>query len=126
MSEYGRTQFQFVRFQAYQQLGKQSEAQEIVGWFRQHKADSQETAQSTFLESGDVDGAATLLVSRLGDAEERATALAEIQNYAQTPRTERQKKIAALNESMLSRPDVAAAIAQYGRREKFSIYSLEY
>lgn len=126
MSEYGRTQFQFVRFQAYQQLGKESEAQEIVAWFRQHKADSLETAQSTFLESGDADGAATLLVSRLGDAEERATALAEIQNYAQTPRTERQKKLAALNESLLSRPDVAAAIAQYGRREKFSIYSLEY
>jgi tetratricopeptide (TPR) repeat protein len=126
MSEYGSTQFQFVRFQAYQQLRKEREAQEIVAWMREHQADSRDTAQSTLLEAGDIDGAAALLLARLDDANERATTLASIQNYAQTPRTERQQKLNALNETLLARADVAAAIAKYGRREKFPIYSLEY
>jgi tetratricopeptide (TPR) repeat protein len=126
MSEYGSTQFQYVRFQAYEQLGKKPEAQEIVTWMREHQEDSKETAQDTLLEAGDIDDAAALLLSRLNSVEERTSTLAGIQTYAQTPRTERQQKLDALNEALLARADVAAAIAQYGRREKFPIYSLEY
>jgi tetratricopeptide (TPR) repeat protein len=126
MSEYGSTQCQYVRFQAYQQLGKESEAREIVAWMREHQADSKETAQDTMLEAGDADGAAVLMLARLNDADDRAGTLASIQTYAQTPRTERQQKLDALVETLLARTEVAAAIAQYGRREKFPIYSLEY
>jgi tetratricopeptide (TPR) repeat protein len=126
MSEYGSTQYQFVRFQAYQQSGKEREAGEIVAWMREHQDDSKETAQDTLLEAGDTEGAAALLLSRLQDAEERATALASIQSYAQTPRTEYQQKLDAIKETLFARADVAAAIAQYGRRETFPIYSLEY
>jgi tetratricopeptide (TPR) repeat protein len=126
MSEYGRTQCQFVRFQAFQQQGKESEVREIVTWIREHQKDSLETAQSILLEAGDVDGAATLLITRLRDADDRATALAEIQEYAVPPRTERRKMLHALNENLLARADVVAAIAEVGRREKFPIYSLSY
>ena len=126
MSEYGSTQYQFVRFQAYQQLGKDTEAKAIVAWMREHQDDSLETAQGTLLESGDSDGAAALLVTRLNDANERAGALASVQHYGKTPRTERQLKIDALTETFLARADVVAAIAQYGRRETFPIYSLEF
>jgi tetratricopeptide (TPR) repeat protein len=126
MSEYGRTQLQFVRFQANQQLGKEAETQQLVTWMREHKDDSMETAQDALLEAGDVDGAAALMLARLNDADDRTGALAEIQIYAQVPRTERQKKTDALAETLLARPDVAAAIAQYGRREAFPIYSLEF
>jgi tetratricopeptide (TPR) repeat protein len=126
VSDYGRIQFQFVRFQAYQQLGKASEAREVATWLLEHKADDMETAQGTLLESGDVDGAAALLISRLKDAEERSSVLSEIQMYAQTPRTERQKKLDAQREALLTRADVVAAVAEYGRREKLPIYSLEY
>jgi tetratricopeptide (TPR) repeat protein len=126
MSDYGRTQLQFVRFQAYQQLGKQNEAEQIVAWMREHQRDAMQTAQSTLLEAGDADAAAALLVSRLRDADERATALAEIQTYSEAPRTDRQKKIDALWETLLARPDVTAAVTQFGRREKFPIYSVEY
>lgn len=126
MSGYGRTQCQFVRFQAYHQLGNADKVEEIVAWMRQNQKDSMQTVQDTLLEAGDVDGAAALLISRLKDAEERAEALAEIQLYAETPRTERQKKLAELKESLLARTDVAAGIAEFGRREKFPIYSLEY
>jgi tetratricopeptide (TPR) repeat protein len=126
MSEYGRTQCQYVRFQAFQQQGKDSEVREIVSWMREHQKDSLETAQSTLLEAGDVDGAAALLITRLRDADDRATALAEIQDYAVAARTGRRKKLDALNESLLARADVAAAIAEVGRRETFPIYTLTY
>jgi tetratricopeptide (TPR) repeat protein len=126
MSGYGRTQCQFVRFQAFTQLGKTAEAQEVVTWMRQNQSDSMQTAQGTLLESGDVDGAAALLIARLRDAEERPLALAEMQTYARTPRTDRQKKLEADREAFLKRPDVVAAIAEYGRRETFPVYTLEY
>jgi tetratricopeptide (TPR) repeat protein len=126
MSEYGRTQYEFVRFQAFEQQKKASEAEAIVAWMREHKDDSPDTAQDTLMEAGDVDGAAALMISRLNDPDERADALAGIQRYAQSPRTERLKELDALNEAMLARPDVVAAIAKYGRRETFSIYSLDF
>lgn len=126
ISDYGRMQFQFVRFRAFKQQGKDAEAREIVDWIREHQKDSLDTAQSALLESGDVDGAATLLITRLRDANERAEALAGIQNYMTTPRTELQKKREALNQTLLARPDVVAAISEVGRREKFPIYSMHY
>ncbi len=126
VSDYGRVQFQFVRFQAYQQLGRHDEAKQAAAWLLEHKDDDQETAQGTLLESGDVDGAAALLISRLKDPDERSGVLAEIQTYAQTPRTERQKKLDAQREALLTRPDVVATIGEYGRREQQPIYSLEY
>lgn len=126
MSEYGSTQYQYVKFQAYQQLGKEREAKEMVDWMRQHQDDSMQTAQDTLLEAGDADGAAALFLARLNLADERATALAGIQMYAETPRSDRQKKLEALKETLLARADVVAAIAQYGRREKFPIYSYEF
>jgi tetratricopeptide (TPR) repeat protein len=126
MSGYGRTQCQFVRFQAFQQQGKESEVREIVTWIREHQKDSLETAQSILLEAGDVEGAATLLITRLRDPDDRSTALAEIQDYAAPPRTERRKALHALHENLLARADVVAAIAEVGRREKFPIYSLSY
>ncbi len=126
MSGYGSTQCQFVRFQAYQLLGKSDEANAIVAWMREHKADSLDTAQDTLLQAGDADGAAALFLKRLDDESERAGALASIQHYATTPRTEQQKKLDALKETFLARADVVAAIDKYGRRETFPIHSLEY
>jgi len=126
MSEYGRTQYEFVRFQAFEQQKKTSEAEAIVAWMREHKDDSLETAQDTLMEAGDVDGAAALMISRLNDPDERSNALAGIQRYAQSPRTERLKELDGLSEVLLARPDVVAAIAQYGRRETFPIYSMEF
>jgi hypothetical protein len=126
MSSYGRAQCQFVRFQASQQLGRNAEVEEIVAWMREHQGDSLGTAQDALLESGDLDGAAALLLSRLRDADDRPEVLGEIQIYAATPRTERQKKSDALREALLARPEVAAAIAEHGRREKLAVYSMQH
>lgn len=126
MSDYGRTQLQYVRFQALQQLGKKDEVRDIVAWMREHGDVAPNTLQCTLVEAGDTDGAAALLLSRLRDADKRSAALAEIQHYEQPPATDRQKSLHALIESLLARSDVAAAIDQYGRRKSFPIYSLEY
>jgi tetratricopeptide (TPR) repeat protein len=126
MSEYGRTQCQYVRFQAFLQQGKESEVREIVTWMREHQKDSLETAQATLLEAGDMEGAAALLITRLHDADDRAGALAEVQEYAFAARSERRKKLDALTDTLLARADVAAAIAEVGRREKFPVYSMQF
>lgn len=126
MSGYGRMQHEFVRFEAFQQLGRQREVAEVLAWLKTNQADDIGTTQLALLQTGDVDGAAAMLISRLRDAEERNRALSEIQIYAQLPRTERQKKLDEQVEALLARADVAAAIAEVGRREKQPIYSLEY
>lgn len=126
ISDYGRMQFQFVRFRAFKQQGKDAEVREIVDWIRENQKDSLDTAQSALLESGDVDGAATLLITRLRDANDRADALAEIQTYMTTPRTELKNELEELKQMLLARADVVAAIAEVGRREKFPVYSMHY
>jgi tetratricopeptide (TPR) repeat protein len=126
MSGYGRVQYEFVRFQAFQQLGKQRELEEQVAWLQEHQADDKEAAQTTLLESGDVDGAAAMMIARLRDPDERSIALSEIQIYVSVPLTERQQKLHAQREAMLARADVTAAIAEVGRREKQPIHSMEY
>lgn len=126
MSEYGRTQYEFVRYQAFHQQNKTAEAEAVVTWMREHQGDDPETAQDTLMEAGDVDGAAAVFISRLNDLDDRADALATIQRYAQSPRTDRLKELDGLTEALLARPDVAAAIAKYGRRETFPIYSLDF
>lgn len=126
MSDYGRMQLQYVRFQALTQLGKIDVVRDIIAWMREHENVAPNTLQYTLLEAGDMDGAATLLLSRLRDADKRSVALAEIQRYGETRTTDRQKSLNAQMEALLARGDVAAAVEQHGRRKTFPIYSLEY
>jgi tetratricopeptide (TPR) repeat protein len=126
MSDYGRAQYQFVRFQAYQQLGRHEDAGETLRWLREHTDDAPGTAQDALLEAGDLDAAAAMLIASLRDADQRIVALAQIQHYARTPRTDRQKKLDAMRESLLARPDVVAAVDAVGRRDRFPIHSMEY
>ena len=124
LSPYGRMQLQFVRYVAYLQLADSGEAEKVLSWFREHQADSKETAQGALLEGGDFDGAAALLVARLRDSSERAAALLEVQDFDLPAQTERAKESEKRRQQLLARADVAAAINEYGRREKFPIVKI--
>jgi tetratricopeptide (TPR) repeat protein len=126
ISPYGRVQLQYVRFQAYLQKGNEAETRDILTWMRDHQDDAIATVQATLLEVGDVEGAAELFKKRLRDADERADALSEVQQYAQASRTARREQLNALGEVLLARADVVAAIAEVGRREKLPVYSARY
>jgi hypothetical protein len=126
VSPYGRTQLQYVRCVAYLQLGQKDEAGKILAWFREHEADSKQTAQAAYLESGDEDGAAALLIARLRDPDDRALAMLEVQDYRETAQTAQDRKTRVLRDKRLARADVVAAIDAVGRREKQPVYTLEF
>jgi tetratricopeptide (TPR) repeat protein len=124
LSPYGRMQFQHVRYRAYLQLGNAQEADNVFAYLREHREDAEGTWQLALVDAGDLDGAAALLISRLRDQGQRYEALGEVQQYRPVPRLSRQAAQLASWEKLVSRPDVAAAIAEVGRREKAPMFNL--
>jgi tetratricopeptide (TPR) repeat protein len=124
LSPYGRMQLQHVRYRAYLQLGDARQADDVFAYLREHREDAEDTWQAALLDSGDFDGAAALLIERLRDAEQRAQALVEMQEYRPLPQLPKQAEDAARREKLLRRADVAAAIDEVGRREKAPMYDV--
>jgi len=128
LSPYGRMQFQRVRLDAYLQLHRKDEADSVLAWLREHQEDAPDTVQSAFLNAGDVDAAAAILIRRLENPVTRTQALASLQNFKSPPnrvRTEPSEFRKRANENygkMMARSDVKAAIEKYGRVETFPIY----
>jgi tetratricopeptide (TPR) repeat protein len=129
LSPFGRMQLQSVRHDAYLQLGRMDDAQTVLAWIRQHQDEAPVTAQAAFLNAGDLDAAAVLLISRLESPESRADVLASLQTFKHIPRpagaaSKHQLRIAENYRKLLERPDVVKTIDRYGRRESFPIYKL--
>jgi len=123
MSGYGRMQYQSVRLRAYLAKGDRTEAEKVFAYMRENKNDAPDTWQDAMLVWGDLDGAAALYISRLRDPEERTEALFAAQTFVEPPRTPRRAEEHALWEALMARPDVSAAIAEVGRREKYPIWN---
>jgi beta-barrel assembly-enhancing protease len=126
LSGYGRMQLQHVRYCAYLQLHSANEADKVFAYLRENKDDAPDTWQDVMLDSGDMDGAAALLISRLHDVKERDAALASVQMYSkiiEPPKTAEARK---RRDVLLARDDVRAAIDAVGRRAVFAVYSLNY
>lgn len=123
LSPYGRMQLQRVRYEAYLQMGDEAAADDVFAYLRQHHADAEQTWLWAMLSSGDMDGAAALLISQLEDADKRATALAQVQQYPETPAQPRAQQRRERWKSLLARPDVTAAINAVGRRESVPLFN---
>ena len=121
MSPYGRMQLEMTQLMAAIELGDKRAAATHLAFMREHRADAIGTWQTALLMSGDLDGAADLLVERLNSEKWRGAALADIQEYAGTETTpmgaERQLRL----EAILARPKVIRAIEKVGRRERFNL-----
>jgi tetratricopeptide (TPR) repeat protein len=124
LSPYGRMQLQHVRYRAYLQLANAPAADDVFAYLREHREDAEATWQLAMIDAGDFDGAAALLISRLRDPQQRADALGEVQEYKLLPRLPRQAEERARWEKLVTRTDVAAAIAEVGRREKAPMYDV--
>jgi hypothetical protein len=124
VSPYGRMQLQYVRYRAYLQLSAVQDADNVFAYLREHREDAEDTWQLAMLESGDVDGAAALLIARLRDPEKRYEALGEVQEYLPLPRLPKQAEARARWQKLVSREDVAAVINEVGRREKVPMYDV--
>jgi hypothetical protein len=126
LSPYGRMQLQHVRYRAYLQLADTQQADTVLAYLREHRADAEDTWQLAALDAGDFDGAAELLIARLRDPDQRYEALRGVQEYLPLPLLPKQAEERARWEKLVSRADVAAAINEVGRREKAPIYEVPY
>jgi hypothetical protein len=122
LSPFGRMQLQRVRWGAYLQLGRKAEADDVFAWLREHRDDAEGSWLSVLLESGDMDGAAALLISRLRDPEKRGDALAGVQEYRSGPALPRQQQSRDRWDRLVTRPDVLAVVDEVGRREKVPLF----
>jgi hypothetical protein len=117
-------QLQYVRFEAYLQLGDRAEAEKVFAYLRENKLDASGTWQDAMLEWGDLDGAAAQYIARLQDPEQRSHALLAAQRFIPVPRLPREAEDIARWQALLDRPDVSVAINQVGRREKVPLFEL--
>lgn len=122
MSAYGRMQLQYVRYRAYLQLDDQEEARNVLAYLREHHEDAEDTWLLAMLASGDLDGAAALMISQLHDPQTRASTLRDAQEYRLLPLQPRMEEARARWEKLVTRADVMAAINEVGRREKVPVY----
>lgn len=121
MSSYGKMQMQSVRHGALLALGEVAEAERTLQYLRDHQSDDVRAYQRALVRANDVEAAATLLVARLENAEQRNDALLDVQDGLELPKTAVQQEYERRWQALLARPDVEAAIARVGRREKFNI-----
>lgn len=124
LSPYGRTQLQYVRFRANLQLGKREAAEEIYAWLRENHGEASNVWQRAMLHWGDLDGAAADLIVRLRDPWQREDALYEVQHFRPIPLLPQEEEDLRMWEALLAREDVAAAIAEVGRRDRLPIYHI--
>lgn len=121
MSPYGRMQLEMVRLRAATTLGDEKAAADSLTFLREHRDEAIGTWQEALLCSGDIEGAAKLLVERLQQDGRRSSALLSVQNWAEAAMTPQLKKRSELWKSLIARPEVQAAIQKVGRTESFRL-----
>lgn len=122
-SPYGRMQQEHVQLEAAVQRNDAEAVRTHLAYLREHRKDAIGTFQDALLVSGDMDGAAHLLIERLGRDDWRSDALVEIQDYAETPATPFLVKQRSQWKALAARPDVQAALSKVGRIEHFKLAS---
>jgi hypothetical protein len=114
-SPYGRMQAWNVRACAYAELKDDAAYQAELKKMRDHVADSPSALEQVLLCADDLDGAATLLIARLNNADQRQDALREVQLYLRPPHEPAQNAdMDRREQEVAQRPAVKAAIDAVG------------
>jgi len=129
LTTYGRTQLQHVRLIAFLQLGQKEEADSVLAWFREHRLESPATAQSAFVQAGDLEAASEMLRMLIENPATRSEALVSVQGFMVPPG---QRAGMTANEqiwvenyaTLLAREEVRETIDRFGRRMAFPIYDI--
>lgn len=120
-SPYGRMQLEHVQLEAAVQRNDAEAIRKHLAYMREHREDAIGTFQEALLGSGDMDGAAGLLIERLGRDDWRSDALVDMQDYAETPAAPFLAKRRSQWKALVARPDVQAALSKVGRVERFKL-----
>jgi transglutaminase-like putative cysteine protease len=120
-SGYGRTQVAIELMRSAVGLGDTAEADRQLQDLREHKADSMRTLQDALIYAARNDEAAQLLISRLGDLDERVPALMDVQQYRDGREPALVQEFRRRWQVLIGRPDVQAAIGKVGSVGKYVV-----
>ncbi|MES1201370.1 MAG: hypothetical protein ABUS57_07950 [Pseudomonadota bacterium] len=116
VSKYGWMNAQFVRACARHRAGQEAEAQAALTAMRARAEDARVVMIAGEMCFGNLDEAARFLIERLNDPKERTSALVDAQRYiTASNRSAFDREDDERWSALVARPDVQAAIAQYGR-----------
>jgi tetratricopeptide (TPR) repeat protein len=124
MSPYGTMQVVDVRAMAYAQLGDKAGFAKALDYAKAHAEDAPDTLVRILLYANDLDGAAKAYIRRLGDPDQRTTALMALQIWRLPPGISPfERELERRRGEVLDRPYVQAAINEVGRVERYDIYA---
>lgn len=121
VSDFGRMQQEIVRLEAAIVQQDQAAISTHMNYLREHREDAIATWQDALLHTGDMDGAARLLIERLGSDRWRSDALSDVQQYAQVRLTPMDAERMKRWREVIARADVQQALAKVGRIEAFPL-----
>ena len=120
VSAYGRMQIELIRLTAALQRGRDEDAAQALGYLREHRADSAATLELALLRAGALDEAEQLLLWRLSDPAQRASALLETQRYFEPPRPPRATEWHARRVALQERATIRAAVKKVGAIDSYT------
>lgn len=123
MSGYGKMVETSVRHCAALQLGDAAAADEALAYLRAHRDDGQIVYLESLLTAGRLDTAKEIVIGLLDSVEDRADALAWLQDYRIGEPFPFDRESRANRKALIARPDVRAAIERVGRIEHHPIYN---
>ncbi|MEO8748725.1 MAG: hypothetical protein ABI379_13900 [Rhodanobacter sp.] len=119
LSPVGRMQLEGVKLRIALARKDNAAIDAAMAYLRKHRADDLAAWEDALLLRGDLDGAAALLIERLGNLDWRNDALVDMQHYIRVARTPAQTVIQDRWSALTARPDVQAAMLKVGRVEQF-------
>ncbi len=123
MSGYGQMVRLYVDGCAHAQLGDTAKVQADIAEMRKLWPVNAADLQELLVCSGDLDGAAQVLIRRLEDPQERTETLSDLQEFNDHGFVPPFAKVMAERlDTVLARPDVQAAIAKVGRIETYDLW----
>jgi hypothetical protein len=100
-----------------EQLGEAAEAELQLKTLREHQRDSVSTFERALVSANRLDEAATLLLSRLADPDQRLDALMSVQQYASTSLPPRAEVLSQRWQRVLAQAKLRQAILELGTLE---------
>lgn len=125
-SPYGEMQMRSARGCAHSLTGQTAKVAEDLTFVSTHEKDSPDALIRLLLCTGDRDTAATVLIRKLDNSEQRAGSLLRLSDYDEPPVKLPPSLIAQGYEALKQRPDVKAAIERAGGTRRFNVQGGEF
>jgi beta-barrel assembly-enhancing protease len=121
---YGRMAWHIARLAAADELGDEKTARESMDYLRDHEPDAPKLLREALVMRGRLDDGAKAFIGELDDPMFRSDALHEVQEFdAVSGGVSGPERWNNNWKQVLARPEVEAAIARYGRSQRYALPS---